>query len=307
MLEKAVGPLAAVRPEIVRDVVLRVQRSYAALQTLAGRMMAMPGRKNILWITFGVHCNLPKEGGQIWDCRPNLYQATSRLDAANVAVSPIAMQPAAADPESNLTLQLFVDATGGKFYTGGDIERAIPDAIDGARSSYRAQYAPPANGWDGKVHKVRVSSTRKGVTVLAKQNYTAEKTAAAVAQAAYFASPFDNSDIGLNVTVTPGPQPHSVHLRIGIDVQDLLLAKQDDRSAGKLVSYVAAYLPDNRVQEYPALPVNLALTAEQYAKMSKDGIHLGQDVMVPEGVKKIRLLLLDQTAGTAGTVTIPVM
>ena len=41
--------------------------------------------------------------------------------------------------------------------------------------------------------------------------------------------------------------------------------------------------------------------------MSHDGIHLGQDVLVPDGVKKIRLLLVDRMANTAGTVTIPVM
>ncbi len=37
------------------------------------------------------------------------------------------------------------------------------------------------------------------------------------------------------------------------------------------------------------------------------GSTLGQDVLVPDGVKKIRLLLVDKIANTAGTVTIPLM
>ena len=71
MLEQAVGPVCGGAAVIDRDVVLRVQKSYAALEILAARMAPMPGRKNILWITFGVPCNLPQENGQIWDCRPS--------------------------------------------------------------------------------------------------------------------------------------------------------------------------------------------------------------------------------------------
>ena len=112
--------------------------------------------------------------------------------------------------------------------------------------------------------------------------------------------------LGLSVVVTPGAQPHTLHLRIGVDLPDLLLTAQGDRFAGQLTSYVAAYLPDNRLQEYAPLPIYLNLTAEQREKMSHDGIHLGQDVTVVDAVKKIRLLLVDKVANTAGTVTIPV-
>lgn len=310
LLEQAVGPVAAVQPMITRDVVLRVQRTYAALEILAGRMAALPGRKNILWITFGVPCNLKTENSQVWDCRPNLNQVAAKLDQSNIALNPVALQGAAADTESNFTLQQFVELTGGKLYGGGDIERAVPDAIELARSGYRVQYAPPPNNWDGKVHKIRVTSTRKGVSLQARQSYTAEKSPAQTSEkdrvAALFQSPFDAAGIGLAVTVTPGAQPHTVHLRIGVETQDLLVTPRGDRFSGQLASYVAAYLPENRLQEYPVLPINLNLTAEQREKMSRDGIHLGQDVTIAEGVHKIRLLMMDRVANTVGTVTIPV-
>jgi VWFA-related protein len=311
MLEQAVGSVLTVRREIATDEALRVKKTYAALDTLGARMSPMPGRKNILWITLGVPCDLPQAGGQVWDCRPTLSQLTGTLDAANVSVSPIALQAAAADPESNVTLQHIVDATGGKFYSGGDIERAIPDAIDLARASYRVEYAPPANNWDGKPHKVRATVARKGVSLFVKQSYTATKAAPAVNEKdrnqALFLAPFDATGIALSVTITPGAQPKTLHLRIGVELQDLLLTQTGDRFTGQLSSYVAAYLPDGRVQEYPALPIQLSLTAEQYEKFTRGGVHLGQDVLVPDGVKKIRLLLADKMAGTSGSVTIPLM
>jgi hypothetical protein len=108
------------------------------------------------------------------------------------------------------------------------------------------------------------------------------------------------------VSAGPGPQPHTLHLRIGIDIQDLLLIPQADRFAGQLVFTVAAFLPDNRLQNYAPLPVNLNLTTEQRDKMIRDGMHLGHDVTLPEGVKKVRLLVEDRLANTAATVTIPV-
>jgi VWFA-related protein len=310
LLDQAVGPVAAVRPTIERDVMLRVQRTYAALEILAGRMAPMPGRKNILWLTFGVPCALPTENGTIWDCRPNLAKVAAKLDQAGVAVSPVPLQTGVADIESNTTLQQFVDLTGGKMYGGGDIEHAIPDTIELARSSYRVQYAPAANNWDGKVHKIRALSTRKGITLLATQSYTAEKSAAPASEkdrnTAIFQRPFDASDIGLSVAASPGAQPHTLHLRIGIDTQDLLIVPRGDRFAAQLTFYVAAYLPGNQLQSYAPLPVNLNLTAEQHDKMSRDGMHLGHDVTLPENARTVRLLVVDRAANTAGTVTIPI-
>ena len=309
LLERALGPVAAVQHEIQRDVARRVQSTYAALETLAAGMAPLPGRKNILWMTFGVPCALDTENGQRWDCRPNLNKVAVKLDEANVAVSPVTLQ-SATDPEIRSTFQQFVELTGGKLYAGGDIERAIPDAIELLRSCYRVQYAPPANGWDGKPHKIRATSTRKGVNLQSKQSYIAEKSPAPLNQVdrnrTRFTSPFEAADFALSVVASPAAQPRTVHLRITLDPKELLLIPQNDRFAAQLSLYVAAYLPDNKLQTYEPTPVNLNLTAEQVEKMSREGMHLGNDVLVAENVRKIRLLVLDRTANTAATVTIPV-
>jgi hypothetical protein len=92
-----------------------------------------------------------------------------------------------------------------------------------------------------------------------------------------------------------------------MDPQDLLMTPNGDRSDVHLTFYVAAYLPGDRLQPYPPLPVNLNLTAEQLAKMSRDGMRLGHDVLVVETVRKIRLLVVDRFGKFAGTVTIPIV
>ena len=310
MLQKAVGPPAAVEAAIRRDTARRLESTYGALATLASRLAPLPGRKNILWLTGGMPCTLSTESGMPWDCRPILSQVSAKLEDANVGLSPVSIQTGATDPEVTSTFQQFVDQTGGKLYTGGDIERAVPEAIELGRSAYRLQFAPPANSWDGKVHKIRATSTRKGVGLLSRQTYTAEKVAGPFNEKehdlALFQNPFDAVDLTVGVIVSAAAQPRTVHLRITLDPQELMLTSANDKVTGQLSLQVAAFLPDNKLQVYDPIPVNLNLTAEQVAKMTRDGMHLGNDVLIPEGVRKIRLLVVDRANKNAATVTIPI-
>jgi hypothetical protein len=142
------------------------------------------------------------------------------------------------------------------------------------------------------------------------QAYTADKTPPAFDEkdrnAALFRSAFDVSDIPVGVVTSPAAQPKTLHLRINLDPRDLQLTPQGEGSALKLMLYVAAYLPDDRIQPYAPTPVNATLSPDQLAKMTRDGIHLGNDVLIPEGVRRIRLLVVDPVANRVGTVTIPV-
>src|SRR5207244_1818139 len=109
-------------------------------EILAGRLAPLPGRKTIDWISAGVPRSLHLENGQIFDCLPNLRQAANRIAQANVSVNPFSQLEASTEPENLVTFQEFADLTGGKLYQGDDIERALPDAIEASRMSYRVQY-----------------------------------------------------------------------------------------------------------------------------------------------------------------------
>ena len=309
LLEHATGPVAADENPIQRDILRRIEVTYAAFERLAAGLEPIPGRKNILWLTDGVPCVI-QTSTTPWDCRPTLNRTAAKLVQAGIAVNPVVMENLG-DTEVTSTYQQFTDLTGGKLYPPADIERAIAGSIELNRSSYMVQYAPPANAWDGKLHKVRVTSTRKGVTLQSTQGYMAEKAAPPAPNEqdrnrALFSAPFDDGDIPVSVLTSPAAQPKTVHLRITLDPRDLLLLPQNDRFALQVTLHVAAYLPGNRMQAYDPTVVNVGLTAEQRDKMMRDGIHLGNDVLIPEGVERIRLLVVDRAANRVGTVTIPV-
>ncbi|HZY60106.1 MAG TPA: VWA domain-containing protein, partial [Candidatus Binataceae bacterium] len=308
LLEKAIGPVAAMRPVFERDIALRVKTTYNSLEIVAGRLALLPGRKTIDWITAGVPRSFPLENGQIFDCIPNLRQAAGKIAQANVSVNPVSQLLASTGPENLQTLQEFADLTGGKLYQGGDIERAIPDTIEASRSVYRVQYAPPGGNWDGKFHKVRVTATRKGVNIQSEQGYTADKQAPAASDrtAALFQNPFDASDIGLRTILSPLPEPHKFHVQIIIDANDLQLAPQADRFAGQLTLMFGGYLADGKLQSYPPMPVNLNLTAEQRDRGARDGLKLGNDLTVDPAAGKVRLVVTDRGSNTSATLTIPI-
>jgi len=60
--------------------------------------------------------------------------------------------------------------TGGKVYSK-DFEKALSQTIAASHSRYIIQYDAPRS--DGKLHKIRVTSTRKGVHLQVKQEYVA--------------------------------------------------------------------------------------------------------------------------------------
>jgi hypothetical protein len=230
-----------------------------------------------------------------------------KLDAANVAVTPLNQLPSSGDTTNLSTLQEFAAFTGGKIYAGGDIERDLPTALETGQNGYRIQYAPAADSWDGKLHKIH-TSVRKGITLQIKQSYLAEKPGPAVADKdralALFQQPFDNTNIALRVTATEGAQPRALHLSLSIDAQDLVLGRQDDKTLAELTLYFAAYLPGDHIQTYDPIPVHLSLAAPQLETVMRNGLRLGNDLTVPEAATKLRIVLVDR-AGAAASVTLP--
>ena len=63
--------------------------------------------------------------------------------------------------------------TGGRPDAGKDIGAAIQQAMTDVRASYQIGYYPPERNWDGKFHKLRITTKRKGVKLQGKTGYYA--------------------------------------------------------------------------------------------------------------------------------------
>jgi VWFA-related protein len=168
LLDSAVQKVYGFKPIDEKVIALRIESTYHALETLASEIAPLPGRKDLIWITRGVPIEIRLVNQEMFDYRPMLQRVATLVDQAGISVSTVD-QSQAVSSQSKDTLEEFTELTGGKAYPAGTVDKAVQEAMEAPRATYVIQYAALAP--DGKFHKVRVTTTRKGVHLQAEQGY----------------------------------------------------------------------------------------------------------------------------------------
>jgi VWFA-related protein len=187
----------------------RVSRTILAMREIADHVAAVPGRKNLVWVSgsfpFSVGFNGEENAPQI-DQRlvfvKEIETASQALTNANVAVHPVdargLMTPSlqidsgagdllggasVSDPTGSFqgpdvanfqTMETLAQQTGGRaFYNTNDVKGAIRRAIDDSRVTYELTFYPEDIKWDGSFHSLRVEVKRKGAAVHSRKGYFA--------------------------------------------------------------------------------------------------------------------------------------
>jgi VWFA-related protein len=166
-------PLAfrAVSPTSLQE---RFKATYTALEDMRVRMAALRGPKELLWISYGIPSTIHFVDRTWFYGAPFLQQLGDRFVRTETTVY-------TADPGIDLergildrdSLDILTAATGGRAFSTVDLNRAIAKIQADARASYSVEYQPPANNWDGKYHKLRITVARKGVRLQTEPGYYA--------------------------------------------------------------------------------------------------------------------------------------
>jgi VWFA-related protein len=205
LLQQAIENTAGMRSIPERDQGFQSAATFNALDGVAAQLAAIPGHKNIIWIThgvlnhvccpyscsdvtfhsrsgdylagqheFGSHC--PNSG---IDYKPFLRHFSEQLAQDDTAVytleaaSGASVVSDAGGPRD--TLVQVAGLTGGRMYNSGTVDKVIAQALQDVRATYQIGYDPPAASGDGKYHKLRVTCVRKGVQIQTRQGYYAER------------------------------------------------------------------------------------------------------------------------------------
>ena len=179
LLDSAMRKTNRLRPqEFSRDTMdsvgERFNATLRALEEMRARMAAVPGPKDLLWITYGIPSSMLMVGGGRWDGTPMLRQAGAEFSRCGITLY-------SADPGIDLErgllerdgLDILTGATGGYAFGTVDVKLAVERIEAGARTNYTIEYQPPAKNWNGKYHKLRVTVARKGVHIETQQGYFA--------------------------------------------------------------------------------------------------------------------------------------
>jgi len=332
MLDQAIRDVLRVRP-VDMDVAVRTQLTYRVLEAVAANLSRVPGRKNLVWITDGVPIELGpirSDTGDFVDFTPFLRQLSAALDRSKIAIYPVRqVMLGSPDAVSDVpggggrggpvhsgigsvdTLDQFAQMTGGRPDGGKDVGAAIKQAMTDLRTSYQIGYYPPARSWDSKLHKLKITCKRKGVRIQAKSLYFAwpeppgTRTLEAVRMASVTA--FDAAEIGMRAMAKVDPKKRGeAHLEAHIDAHDVVLVHEGDQWNGQLRAVVVSYQDGSAPSPSPITAMDLHYNAVDRDQALKEGIPFTRDIIVGEGIHKLRLVVFDRGSDTVGSVTIEV-
>jgi VWFA-related protein len=288
----------------------RIKMVYETLQSAVNTMAIIRGQKSIVWISHGMPIELRVAGGgdQI-DFRPLARTLGDAARLANVAMHAVDPSSSAVPSASQLgsveTLQLISNLGGGKVFTGNSIGKAIAQATQDWRASYTIGYIPPAENWDGKLHKLKLSTSRKGIELIYptlyyadSQDRNAERVRAALQTAV--SSPFESNEMGLRASSEHGK------FEIHVNYRDAMVIAEEDHFVAELVVTFVDYSPKGPPIGVGAIGgIKIKMTAAQNEAAKKEGIAISQDHPPVSGTDKVRVIVYDPLANLLGSVKIP--
>jgi len=204
ILNSALQDVFGLRPMDDKDGGIRTAATFQALSVLGDQLTEIRGPKTFIWVTGGVpnvlaypygcrdvlftstsgsyvagkcgndHCILPQE--KCVDYAPFSRRFTAELNRSETVFDSVeaifeSISPAGHGTARD-TLEQLAGLTGGRMYVGGDAGKAIARSLEDVRARYRLAYTASPNG---KYHKLRVVSTRKGVRIEAPRGYWADE------------------------------------------------------------------------------------------------------------------------------------
>jgi VWFA-related protein len=323
-LDAAMNRSLRVRPIDMTDVNTRVLTTLHALTSISSRLAAIPGRKNLVWITRGIPITIgPQRSytGDFIDYSAPIQTLATSLERSEIAVYPVDIAPTGMTPTGDAsyeasnekaapappgqgmgsaeTLQQFADLTGGQAFLNNNVRDAIRQATGDAQMSYLLTYysSKPA---DGKYRKIKLACARKGVKVHSKAGYyawgagsvTRNEQEAALDTA--INSQFDASQIGLTAVMSPSKKFYSsVHLEISIDRSGL-----SNPDAGHLLVTLADLHSGGKHGVSPTEPLDY--------QAGTGPIAFPQERTVDGTVESVRVIVMDGQSNALGTLTVPI-
>jgi VWFA-related protein len=312
-LNELVRALSGLRDTANIDPLERANKTLQGLG-IAGRMAAIAGPKNLVWVTHGFPIQVLSLQQQWVDYTGPLMGLAQMAVRSQVAIYTVDQSAAGAGANvaglSRQTLELVSAQTGGRWYSSGRAADALTGVAKDALGSYQLAYSSPVGVKGPKEHKLRLESTRKGVHLLTRAGFTGDEATTDPDEIAddVFArqihSPFEATEIGLRVVRTA--KPTALHLEIHVDAADLYVEHRGDRFHGSLSTKLALYHDGTYEDAPPAARQDFDLTQDQYDLAKKDGVVIPRDVEITDKIQQVRVMIFDREIQGLGSVTVPV-
>jgi hypothetical protein len=202
------------------------------------------------------------------------------------------------------TLSLLAGETGGRaFLDENDVGRSLSRMLDDLRSYWLVSFRPPA-AEAGTVYRLRVETTRPGVTLRYRRSYRFRTQHERVGDRLLAALLHDTEPNPLGVALesrrseTPAGAPARARLRVSVPLQQLTLLGDGERS-GQLTIFVAALRHDGATTDVRQASRWLRLPAAAAAQLAGKSYVYEVEVPLPPGEHLVGVAVVDELTGTA--------
>lgn len=312
-----------------------VQITVEALREIADHVRALPGRKNLIWLSGSFPFSISSENMRLGTHGEHILFATEielvarALSDANVSIYPVdarGLIPTDIDgPGGNPfrapvmpdfgTMLILAERTGGRaYFNTNDIMGSVRQAIDDSRVTYEIGIVPQGVKWDGSFHKLRVSVNRKDAQVRARTGYFAsidsgeapQTHVQLIAQTAM--SPVEATGIEMNVHVEPGQAVlgDTLKMDLAFDAGQLEFRQNNDGLWNAVVDTAFVELDESgKILASTLRPFPLHIDTATYQRLLKEGLTYTHEMLIVPGAVHIRAILRDGATGKIGSVDLP--
>jgi hypothetical protein len=211
-------------------------------------------------------------------------------------------------------LELAARTGGHAFINTNDLKGAVRKAMEDAEVTYTLGFYPSAETLDGKFHELKVKVDRKGVDVRYRKGYYAteekpptDKERAAILRDAVTA-PLESTALPLVARIDQIDQPRPGLYRVTtvVDPRMLRLEHSTDRWSGNIDVGFVQFDKDEHNLGAVSDNINLNLKEDTYQKVLREGIVIGRTIEPKPGLTHIRVVVMDDSTGTIGSVRMPI-
>jgi len=320
----------------------RARLTMAAIESIARHAAQIPGRKNLVWVSGGFPLGLNQRPSEsirglsqyAVDHSEEVLRFARTVAAAKLSVYPVdargltlASRFSASDATVNArsigtppetvsnheTMELIAAQTGGRaFLNTNDVSGAIRQAINDAAVGYTLGFYVAEDEKDGKFHPIKIKVARPGTTLRHQSGYLAEKDTpldpkrASGGLSAALSGVLESASVHIVGGLIPGEGPDDRVLRVFVEPTHLRIAESSGRWKASLVFSVAQVSANGETLSTQNEPMNLNLTAAQFASLQKDGVMLSKPIVLDRGAVEVRFAVLDISTGRTGSLFLSV-
>jgi hypothetical protein len=173
-------------------------------------------------------------------------------------------------------------------------------------SRIRSDFYPSEDSQDGKVHKLKVSIARSGVSLRYRESYFAIKAQAEAEDRPtperLLRDPLDSTQIGLLARAVPDPtHPGVFNVQVSVDLRDVQLRNEGGEWVGSLE--VAFYVEGSKVAQITKQSIEIP--EDQLARVLSQGFVLHHSIEWQGKASDLRVAIEDKSSGAAGSLRIP--